>query len=120
MTTDPGRPRAKRKRPHPAAGARLVVAGAATAGTLAMVGLMVSPADEPAPLDLSTASPATVSVPAPARIVIVRRHHPVPTAAPTSPPVVRSGATPALTPVPAPAPAPAPRPAAPRTTSSGS
>lgn len=116
MTTEPARPRAKRKRAHPAAGARVVVVGAATAGTLAMVGLMVSPA-EPTTVDVRTApAPQPLAAPGSGQIVIVRRHHP----ASAGTPAIGSSATPAFAPAPAAAPTPAPRPVAPRTTSGGS
>lgn len=120
----------RRRRPHPAAATRIVVAGAATAGTLGMVAAMAGPlvggASTPAEAvpasltagDGATSVPGTAVQPAgaPTRIVVVRRHHPI------------DGGTPSLTATPsqvtpsqvAPAVRPAPRPAPVVTKSRGS
>ena len=124
--------RTRRRRPHPAAATRIVVAGAATAGTLGMVAAMAGPLvggastpTEAVPASLTSLDGGT-SVPATAlqqagpatRIVVVRRHHPVggSTPAVTTPPSRQTTSQVA----PAPAVRPAPRPAPVVTKSRGS
>lgn len=117
----PGRRSApRRKRPHPAAASRVLVAGAAAAGTLAMTGLMTRPPDQTVSVEptsagdaalatLATSSEQPTGAPA-ARIVIVRRHHPAPSSgsAVTSSAAAASTASVSRAPAPRPAPRPAP------------
>ncbi|HEU5082392.1 MAG TPA: hypothetical protein VFU14_03565 [Acidimicrobiales bacterium] len=103
-----------RRRPHPAAATRIVVAGAAAAGTLGMVAAMAGPLvggastpSEAVPASLTSVPGAAVQSPdAPTRIVVVRRHHPIGgtdlTATPSR--VAPSRVAPAVRPAPRPAP----------------